>query len=284
MKADWKTVAALLVAAAVSVFTTSRLYEARAQQQESISHFGQLPSKIVQALSLEFKGIVADYFFLKTTTFMGQKIGERKKPSPEDWRLIQLMLERITDLDNLFWDPYLFAEMMLAWQAGMLDEANQLLLKAAKYRTRDFRPLYFLGFNHFYFRKDPNQAAKYLRKAAQLPGAPFYLTGLAARMSLYGNETAVGIIFLESMINDTQDQKIRQYLEKKLTALRIIAYLEEKVKEYKSTFQALPQSLDDLVKIGIIPSIPDDPYGGHFILLKDGKIYTTSKLVSKTNH
>lgn len=284
MKAGWKTVAVLLVAVVVSIFMTSKLYKAGAQQQiETISQFGQLPSAAVRALSLDFKGIVADYLFLKTMTFLGKKIGEREDPGNEDWRLINQMLERITDLDNLFWDPYLFAETMLAWQAGLPKEANKLLLKAAKHRTEDYRPLYFIGFNHFYFQKDPYQAAKYLRRAAQLPEAPSYLKGLAARMSLYGNQTAMGITFLEDILKDTLDPTIRLYLGKRLATLKIIASLEEKVKEYKSTHKTLPQSLDDLVKTGIISSIPDDPYGGRFVLLENGRVYTTSQLVSQTN-
>jgi hypothetical protein len=285
VKAGWKTVSVLLAAVAVSIFTTSKLYKAGAQYQiETISQFGQLPSAAVQALSLDFKGIVADYLFLKTMTFLGQKIGEREDPSAEDWRLINQMLERITDLDNLFWDPYLFAETMLAWEAGMPEEANKLLLKAAKHRTEDYRPLYFIGFNHFYFQKDPYQAAQYLRKAAKLPKAPFYLTGLAARMSLYGNQTAIGIAFLEDILKNTLDPTIRQYLGKRLATLKIISSLEEDVKEYKSKYQTLPQSLDDLVKTGIISSIPDDPYGGRFVLLENGRVYTTSRLVSQTDH
>jgi tetratricopeptide (TPR) repeat protein len=282
MKAECKIFAVFMVAMVISVFSASRLYELSAHKQiESISRFGQLPSPAVQALSMEFKGVIADYLFLKTMTFLGEKIGKRQDPSEADWDLINQLLERITDLDSLFWDPYLFAETMLAWQAGMPEKANRLLLKASKYRNTDYRPLYFIGFNYFYFLQDPGRAAKYLRSAARLPNAPYYLKGLAARISLYGDQTDMAIAFLEDILKDTFDPSVRLYLEKRLVTLKIICFLEEKVKEYKSVYKTLPGSLQDLVKTGIISSIPDDPYGGRFVLLKNGKVYTTSQMVPK---
>ena len=85
---------------------------------------------------------------------MGSKIGVHKNPTKEQWQLMDRMLHLITDLDGRFLDPYIFAEMMFPWQAGMVNEANTLLLKAAQNLPDNYRPYYFLGFNAFYFQKD----------------------------------------------------------------------------------------------------------------------------------
>jgi hypothetical protein len=191
------------------------------------------------------------------------------------------MLQRVTDLDPRFWDPYLFAEMMLAWQAGMFDEVDTLLEKAAKNRPDDYRPQYYMGFNHLYFMKDPKKAAPHLRVASLYPNAPRYIKGLGSRVSLYAGQTAVGIFFLENLIKDTHDPKLVKYLEKRLTALKMLYYLEEKVKQYKARYGHQPKSLEDLVTSGIVPELPKDPYGGDFILFDNGRVYTTSKLVDK---
>ena len=261
---------------------TPKLYEARsAHQIESISQFGQLPSPVIQTLSLEFKGVVSDYLFLKTMTFMGKKIIEKEKPSSNDWHLIHQMLEKITDLDPLFWDPYVFAETMLAWQGSMLKEANALLQKAAMHRQHDFRPLYFLSFNHFFFQKDFVAAAKYLGEASRRPGAPPYLIALAARLNLYGDKTKTGIVFLKDTLHHITDPKTRHYLKKRLITLEIIDSLEEELRKYQRDKHMRPQSLDQMVKEGYLPEIPKDPYGGKFVLLKNGRVYTTSKMVEK---
>jgi hypothetical protein len=169
---------------------------------------------------------------------------------------------------------------MLAWQAGMIDEANDLLQKAAYNRPFDHRPFYFIGFNYFYFRNDSENAAIYLRKAAQITGAPKFLKGLASRLSVYGNQTKLGIVFLENLLLDTQDKNVIAYLEKRLSALKTIYFLEQKVVAFRDVHQRLPESLEELVKAEILDEIPVDPYGGTFFIMRNGRVYTTSKLVS----
>ena len=272
----------LLAGICIYAFTLKQAYRIRGHfVTETVSEFGQLPSPGVQAASLEFKGVVSDYLFFKTMTYMGIKIGEKQVPSADEWQTMVRMLQRVTDLDPRFWDPYVFAEMVLGWQAGMFDEADMLLEKAAKNRPWDYRPQFYIGFNYLYFKKDSKNAAPHLRIAAENPNAPSYLKGLAARVSLYAGETGIGILFLENLIRETHDPNMLKYLEKRLTALKRMFFLEQKVKEYKEKNGRPPASLDDLVASGIIPEIPEDPYGGKFILLQNGRVYTTSEMVEK---
>ncbi len=249
--------------------------------QDSLTRIGYMPSWAVKASALEFHGLAADFFLLNSFTWVGMKIGDHEDLTRDEWQELAAILDRITDLDPRFWDPYLFAEMMLSWQAGLIDEANRLLTKAAEANPDDYRPLYFLGFNEFYFRKDAAKAAPYLRQAALKPGAPGFLKGLAARFSLYGNQTLAGIIFLRGLIQQTSDEKTRRYLEKRLKALEIVYTLEKAVKEYKKRFQKYPKNLDALIQAGIIDNLPEDPYGGKFVVLENGRVYTTSELLEK---
>ncbi len=41
----------------------------------------------------------------------------------------------------------------------------------------------------------------------------------------------------------------------------------------------MPLSLTELETAGLIDKIPEDPYGGEFILMEEGRVYTTSKLL-----
>lgn len=257
-----------------------QLYEIRGRYQEQvISSVDQLPSPALQALSLEYKSVVADYLLLKTMTFVGKKLIEKEDLAPSDWQLLIQLLHKITDLDPQFWDPYLLGETMLTWQAGMIDEANTLLLKAAQHNKKDFRPWYFLGFNHFYFKQNFGKAAQYIGEAATRPGAPYYFKGLAARLGLYGDQTDVAIVFLEDMLREVTDENTKIYLEKRLAALNIIFDLEKKVREYQKAKGALPDSLSVMVDAGLLQTMPKDPYGGEFFMMANGRVYTTSKLV-----
>lgn len=279
-RATITTLILLALATGVYAFTLPRLNEVQQQRRlAQVAYQGEIPAAVVRALSFEFKGVTANYLMLQLMTFVGEIVGENRDLRPEEWQHLNRQLEKITDIDPRFWDPYLLAESMLAWQAGMVEEANTLLLKAAEHRPWDYRPYYFLGFNSFYFQKNSVQAAPYLRKAAQIPGAPYYLQGLAARFSLYGNDTLAAILFLDDMLQATNDPVTRPYLEKRLLALQLIYELEKKVQLFKQKTGKMPTSFAEMISLGLLDQIPADPYGGKFVIMDNGRVYTTSELV-----
>ena len=238
-----------------------------------------LPSKITGLLALEFKGIVSDFLFLKTTTFFGDKFIKQESVSEKQADYAYESIKIITDLDPWFWDAYLFADMLLTWDFGQIDQANDLLLKARSNRTWDFKPGYYLGFNHFYFLKDNKKGSRFLMEASKIPGAPSYLASLAARLSMYDNQYTPAIVFLNEILKTTQNQGLKKQYEKRLKTLVIMDKLEKNVHAYQAALGSFPETLQNLVDKGFIESIPDDPYGGQFILLKNKRVYTTSKML-----
>ena len=277
-----RSLAALFVCFALaSALLVPVLYRQRQGfQVEELDRLGRMPSPLLRVLTFEFKGVAADFLLLKTISYIGYRLLEKQKLEQSEWRTVTVLLDRITDLDPRFWDPYLLAEMMLPWDAGMVDQADLLLAKAARNRPEDFRPLYFLGFNAFFFAKDAKKAAPYLLRAASLPGAPAFLQGLAARFSLYAGQTELGILFLKDMIAATSDEKITAYLKKRLQALETLLTLERAVKKYRQEQGRLPADVDQLLRQGYLDTRPVDPYGGDFRILANGRVYTTSNLVA----
>lgn len=271
-----------LLCLCVTFFLTDNIYVVHSRYSaESLTRIGEIPAPLLRASVLEFKGAAADILQLKTITWFGMKLIEHENLSSTEWKQAYKVLNNITELDPRFWDPYLFTEMMFTWQAGMINEANRLLKKAAKALPEDFRPLYFIGFNEFYFRKNAAKAAPYLRAAADKPGAPDFLKGLAARFSLYGNQTLAGILFLKGLIKQTNGDMTRKYLSKNLKTLETILIIENAVKRYRELFKRNPVNIGQLLDTGIIDTIPEDPFGGHFIILDNGRVFTTSNLLEK---
>lgn len=240
-----------------------------------------LPSKITGPASLEFSGIVSDFFFLKMTTFFGGKFIQNEQLEEKHADFLYESANILTDLDPWFWDAYLVADMILSWDFGKIDLANTLLFKARKHRTADFKVPYYIGFNYFYFLKDNANGAKYLMEAAQLPNAPNYLSSLATRLSMYQNQYGPAIMFLNDILETTQSPELKKQFEMRLKTLLIMDQLGKKVHEFKWKFGRFPEKLNDLVDKGLVESIPDDPYGGKFILLENKRVYTTSKIIYK---
>lgn len=237
------------------------------------------PSAISKVISLEFKGIVSDFFFLKMITSIGDKVGKHENLSKRHADYIYQSSDIITDLDPYFWDAYVLGDMTLSWGFSDIERANALLIKAGKNRPDDFRIPYYIGFNYFYFLKDNVSGAKYLMKASRLPGCPSFIPSLAARLFAKAHEIRAAIVFLDEMLKKTQNQQIAKQLSTRLKALVIVDFLESKIVEYNTRFGKQPRNLLELVERKIIKGIPEDPYGGQFYIASDGKrVFTTSRL------
>jgi len=237
-----------------------------------------LPSKFTGPASLEFKGLASDFLLFKFMAFLGGRVEDISKNDPKYQKYTYQSLDTITDLDPYYWDAYLFSEMFLAW-GGNPKGANKILEKAKKYRENDYRPPWYIGFNHYYFLNDNKTASKYLMEASKLPGCPYYIASLAARLSLYSFQHSNGIIFLREMLKNTTDKRAKKEFELRIAALEILEHLENKITKYNTIFKKFPESLEDLVTNGLIDSIPDDPYGGKFIIMSNGRVFTTSKML-----
>lgn len=237
-----------------------------------------IPSKVTGLASLDFKGIVSDFLFLKISTFLGGKLINKEVMNETHGEFIFNAVDIITDLDPWFWDAYLLAEMVLAWDFKRIELANKLLLKARSHRTWDFKPSYYLGFNHFYFLKDNAKGSTYLMEAANLPGSPKYLPGLATRLSIYQNRFEPAIAFLDELIKNTHNPTLVQQLKTRLETIIILDSLGKKVVEFKNMFGFFPKTIDDLLREDILEKRPEDPYGGEFIILKNGRVFTTSRM------
>jgi len=275
----WLFMLLILCGAIVSTLCVHNLYRIHKEKRtEEISAIARLPPSLARSLVLEFQGVTADYLMLKTLTFHGEKLIREEEITPSDWKMTLRAIQQIVNLDPRFWDPYVLAEMSLPWDANMVLETNNLLLRAAEYRLNDYRPYFYLWFNYFYFLNDPGRAAPYLEKSSRKPGAPQYFATLAARMHFYAGQTQSGILFLKEMISQTNDPAFKKNMQKRLDALKVLLLLERKVEEYKKRFNETPKNLQELIEQGLLPEIPPDPYGGRFIITQNGKVYTTSKL------
>lgn len=237
-----------------------------------------LPSKFTVPASLEFKGIVSDFLYLKMSTYLGGKIINKEKMNISQADFFYNTADIITSLDPWFWDAYLMSSMILVWDFNRVDLANKLLKKATTYRTWDFNPPYYLGFNHYYFLKDNATASTYLMEAAKRGGGPSFLVPLATRLSVYQNSLIPAILLLEEQLKTTQDPLMMTHLQTRLEVIITLDKLEKKVKEYKSRHGHFPKELSDLVSGNLIENLPEDPYGGTFYILPNGRVFTTSKL------
>lgn len=240
-----------------------------------------LPGPILRMTALEFDGLAADVMFLKATTFYGERVYKRMRLAAPEWDRLIEALTAATDLDPVFLDPYHFGEMVLTWDAGRVADANRLLEKAQQYRTVDWVIPYYLGFNHFYFLHDKSKGSEYLMQASRLPESHKFLGLLASRLSTEAGRAEAAVVFLQELAAATPDPQLRRQLEQRLGAIKAVAVIERAVGIYRERYGGPPQRLEQLTEARILKALPKDPYGGQFFLDQEGRVQTTSRLVSR---
>ncbi len=256
-----------------------QVWENRRETRSRIETGYVFPSQFNRVLALGHKGLYADYLFLNTITFFGERQMYRESLTREDWDYLVAGLNAVTDLDPYFLDPYVLAEGTLTWETRRFADANRLLEKGMKHRTWDWQMPYYLGFNHFYFLKDFNKGAEYLMEASRRPGSPNFLPHLAARLSYYGDQAKTGILFLTGIINSTTDERLRASLLLRKKALEGAALIEEGMERFKKDLGRAPQDIAELTAGGYIGTLPEEPYGGQWVILPSGRVFSTSKFV-----
>ena len=241
------------------------------------------PAPVIKALSADQYQFVSHVISLQCLFYFGSLV-ERSSQSVDWWKLYRAIYTS-TRLDPYNMDAYYFAQAVLTWETGMIEQVNELLKYGFAHRTWDWYLPFFISFNYAYFVKDFNKAAEYLEKVAELqPQVDWYAT-LAARYYYEGGSTALALAYLQEMIPTARSEAIRTRLLTRAQAFERILQIEKAIADYKKRFQRQPKELMELVRTGLLKKIPDDPYGGSFYLDKEGKVRTTSKLAPlKASH
>lgn len=223
----------------------------------------------LEALVVEFRGIVADYLLLEAANFIGRPSYD--DASPEDWDAVARLLEQSSYLDPYFSQTYRLAQSTLPWHANKIEDTITILKRSKKYRPWDWLPGFFMGFDYYFFLKDNLKASQILMESSQIPGAPLSLATLASRLASQAGQTEVALTFLLALAEKTDDTNVKNIIEKRITALRGVLQIQRAIEKFKQRFGNSPKDLDELVETEMLHGLPDNPYGRPFSYI-DGKI------------
>lgn len=246
------------------------------------------PPPDAQSLSLvagEQKPLLAWQWVNRVMFYFGSLFENdaRKLKVPPEYYNMYKTIEAAVRLDPYNMDAYYFAQAAFTWEIGRAKEVNALLLYGMKYRDWDYQLPFYAGFNASYFLHDYAEGARLMQLAAERSGSAL-LTNLAARYFYQARQTDLGMSFLEVIISQTRDMQLRKVYETRLTALHAVKEIESAVQKYRDKNGYLPRNIDMLMNQGFLKQVPEDPYGGHFYLGKDGRVASTSKFAFSHGH
>jgi hypothetical protein len=234
-------------------------------------------AKYLRVLSLGYKNVLADILWFRTISYFGQHYR-----SDRNYPWLAYMCDQVTDLDPGAEHVYRFAGMILPWEARDPDEGIRLMEKGARNLPDSWQLPYWLGFTYYFFKNDYRAAVSHLRRAAKLPGAQANvgrLLGLLVQDRYGPNTTLQFLAEMEaSVTNEEVLTVIRAQREEARFAL-LLQHLEAAVAVYQHRYGYTPTSFEPLVKSGILPAVPVDPFGGVFLIDS-----VTGKVRSSTGH
>jgi hypothetical protein len=264
---QYKTWLTALALAAVFVATSERL-KSVPRQSVSVEMRVALPLFVQVFMAMGDRNLAANVAAIRALVVAPEKM------RPEEFRILAKVQEDVSWLNPGHEDNYYIAFAILS-QYGELDAAQTILARAGRVRFFDYQPSFFYAFNQWYYRHDPVGAAAWMREAAKkLPDPDQQLTmqNMAARWMDKAQDTELAIRVVEAMAREARRKDFRAYLELRVVRLRQLHQLRTAAATYRERFGKQLSSLQELVDSGILPALPQDPFGFGFGFDKQGAI------------
>ena len=224
---------------------------------------------VVRAMSLSLKSLAADVYWLRTIQHFGGDRLSRRRDRP--FELLQPLLDLTTTLDPHFNAAYRFGAIFLSEPPpggpGRADQAIALLEKGLRAQPGRWQYAQDIGFVHLWHRGDQKEAALWFRTAADMPGAPNWLSAVAAT-TMVGADREMAAQWLQDMAQHAAEPWVRRIAERRLwqlAAMDQIDQLEALVPQFQAKMHRNPSGWPDFEAAGLTRGMPIDPAGAPYI-------------------
>jgi tetratricopeptide (TPR) repeat protein len=228
-----------------------------------IEGLAQLPKgEHLKPALLGYHHLGSDILWLRLVQVIG-----KKRNTVDEFEWMYHALDVITTLDPQYAYAYHAGGVILGDFANRPDLSIRLLEKGVSANPQVWNIPFLLGYNYYFLLGDPAKGAEYIMEAARRPDAPSYLSGLATRLAAEAGSPDTAVAFLEARLRETQDPEMREVLANRMKEViieRDLRTLEDAVEVYRTQHQTLPATLADLVASGILPMLPQEPFGGDY--------------------
>jgi hypothetical protein len=247
--------------------------DARVTPGTAARQYLYLPSGgVVRRLTGAFDTLAADVYWIRAIQHYG---GTKLSTSAtKQYDLLHPLLDITTTLDPHFNVAYRFGAIFLAEQypggAGRPDLAVKLLQKGFAANSGKWQYLQDIGFIYYWWVNDYETAAEWFRKAADVPGAPWWMRSLAATTLAQGGDRESSRLMWRTIGASAVDNDwLKAESEKRLLqldALDMMDALAAAIERHMQRTGAFPTSWGVLVRAGLIEREPVDPTGVAFVL------------------
>jgi tetratricopeptide (TPR) repeat protein len=228
------------------------------------AHFLYLPSsKYLEITSLGHTTLLADVLYLWSIQYYGDYTGQWVKRFDYLWHIYDV----ITDLDSTFTDAYYMGSLVMSLDADDRDMAVRLLEKGIAHNPEEWMFLFEAAFLH-YEEARYEEAAHYFGRAMAVQGSSPAVKRLHASMLAKAGRYEEAARMWEQVCLESDDRWIRNIAGRHIFEIRVkidTLRLKKAREEYEALRGRRPPRLAELVRAGILSSLPLDPYGEPYI-------------------
>jgi len=245
-------------------------------QEATLEEVLYLPSgKTLKRLSLGYSGLLANIYWTRAV----QYFGSRHARGTTRYDLLAPLLDITTDLDPHLIVAYQTGSVFLCQRppegAGQPDKAVALLEKGIRENPDYWRMYFTLGFVHYLERRDYKAAQQAFEKGSENPHALPWMKVMAARMAEKGADLETAMELWKGVYETNPDPMVRETAMRHILSLEAdahIAQLVDRVHAFQQQTGRLPSQWSDMIQIGLLRGIPQDPAGYPYKLMPDGSV------------
>jgi len=247
-----------------------------------------LSGRTARRLTLAFNGVAADWYWMRSLQYVGRKIVkfedehdgrfELNDLSSLDLRLLASLLDVTTTLDPQFIPAYEYGALILPEVSP--DQAVVLLNKGIAANPNSSRLYQHLGYIYWQ-RKDYARASEVYAAGAKLPGAPAWMTAMAARMKAEGGSRAAAREMYQRLYESSDDASVKEMVQHHLMRLDSLDdrdEIKQRLNDYRAQFGRCPASWQEAavvlrgtrLRIDTAGGAPVDPSGVPYRLVNGG--------------
>jgi len=225
----------------------------------------------MKRLALSYDSLLADLYWIRAVQHYG---GTRLSTDPnKQYDLLYPLLDLTTSLEPRFNIAYFYGSTFLAEAPpggpGRPDLAIALLEKGLRAQPDKWEFAQWIGFIHYWWRQDYEQASAWFKRGAELPGAPVWLSSLAASTLTRGGSRQASRVLWEEIARSAEDEWFRNDARRHLRqidAMDQIDQLQAMVRVFHERQGRAPADWSELRAAGYLRGTPVDPAGTPYLL------------------
>ena len=226
---------------------------------------------LLKRVALGFDNLLADVYWIRTVVYYGSTRHADEQHRRFD--LLEPMLTFVTTLDPQFRVAYRFGAIFLteAYPSGhgRPDRAIALLERGRAANPNAWEYMHDIGFVNYFWLRDYKTAAQWFAQAARLPGAPSWLSGLAATTLAKGGDRQSSRLLWTQILQTSEGDWFRRTAElrlKQLDAMDMLEQLNLASQRFAQREGRPPRTGRELVDAAGLASVPVDPTGVPYLM------------------